>query len=1150
MASLSGLLNSIHYAFSASPRGHRRGRTERFRTSALEQLESRVLLSADYADNRVILSLQATADLADIRGAYPGSDLKPLGDYGLYLVTLPNGVDPMATLGRFQYMAGVNFAEPDWTVTRESIPNDARFPEQWNLHNIGQTVVGQVGVSGSDVDASLAWDIYTGSRSVIIAIVDDGIDYTHPDLAANMWTNTGEIAGNSIDDDGNGYTDDIYGYDFGNLDADPAPDPGDEHGTHVAGIAGAVGNNGIGISGVNWNVQLMAVKIFGTGGGSFVSTIVDSLNYAVANGASVSNHSYNTGTGGPILAHQAAIVNAQSKGHVFVASAGNTGGDNDIIDHYPSDYPLDNVVAVAATDNQDAKASFSNIGLTTVHLGAPGVDILSTIPGANYGLNSGTSMASPHVAGAVAFLMSLRPDLNYQDILGALFRGVDQISALQGVTITGGRMNLKGAIDELPALPDPTPGIPIMIAPTGSLGQPVPQFEWSAAQNAASYELEVDNLTTGRLGFYVRTVTTTTHVADRQFSEGDYRARARTVTAQGLISAYSNYVNFTIDIPAPSPPVITRPQGDIGDSFPTFEWTSSTAAATYSLWVSSITSGQRVIFRTGHDSTTYTHFNPLPDGAYRAWVRAFNAVGEYSAWSTPVQFTIDAPIPIAPTITAPAAVTTSINPRIIWTAVDGASSYDLWINNLSTAKSQYVRQTNLARTPTYYDPPVLTQGNYTAWIRAANGNGEYSPWSTGYSFTVDILPPATPTLTGPLGLNGSTTVTTVTPTFTWTTAARASLYDLWVNNMTTGQAQIVRKSDLKTTSYTSLSNLTQGEYRAFIRAINSAGEVGEWSNAFVFTIDEPTPSVPTITGPLPNPAGSIETATPTFTWTSSVKAPLYELKIDDLTLNTVNVIRVTGINKESYAIPTAKRFAEHTYVAQVRAYNTSGDTSAWSELYRFRIDVPEPSTPTPLGPGDTSRDTTPEFTWTHASNSVRYEILVRDLVRGENIVLNVTSFGIRPDGTTAFYILPNAQALRPSTYRFWIRAFNSLGQSSSWSSSKTFVISAKLDPSLLQDGDMFANADEVLLASAVMTAEPQQTDNEASESANQSFNAQPQAPAYGGRDSMPQPSREARIAVNAAEGDDTALIDATMWMLSDPSVGTESRTAAQTTTRS
>ncbi len=696
----------------------------------------------------------------------------------------------------------------------------------------------------------------------------------------------------------------------------------------------------------------------------------------------------------------------------------------------------------------------------------------------------------------------------------------------------------------------PLPSTPTMIGPVGTLTQPIPLFEWTIGANAASYDLEVDNLTTGQAGYYTRNVTATSHLADRQFVQGDFQARVRTVAADATFSAWSNYVLFTIDIPQPVPPVISRPQGDIGDSFPLFEWNSSANASTYTLWVSSITTGQRIIFRTGQSTTTYTHFNPLPDGSYRAWVRAFNAVGEYSAWSTPVQFTIDVPIPAAPTITAPAAVTTSINPRIVWTAVDGAASYDLWVNNLSTGRSQYIRQTNIARTPTYFDPPVLTQGNYTAWVRAANGNGEYSPWSTGYLFTVDILPPATPRMTGPLGLNGSTTVTTIKPTFTWTAAARASVYDLWVNNMTTGQGQIVRKSDITTTSYTSIANLPQGEYRAFIRGINSAGEVGEWSNVFIFTIDEATPSVPKITAPVPNPAGSVENANPTFTWTSDVRAPLYELKIDDLTLNTVNVIRVTGITTESYTIPTAKRLAEHTYVAQVRAYNNSGDTSAWSELYRFRIDVPEPSTPTPLGPDGTSRDTTPEFTWTHASNSVRYEILVRDLVRGENIVLNVTTFGLRSDGTTAFYVLPNAKALRPSTYRFWIRAFNSLGQSSSWSSSKTFVISAKLDPSLLQDVDIFAIVDEVILASAVMPDDSQQTDGDSSESANPSSDARLQVPANGRWDSITPPPREARVAANATEGDDAALIDATMWMLADPSVGAESRTVTKTTTRS
>ncbi len=1044
MVSMSELFFNIRSVLGTEKKSHRRKNAERFRSSAIEQLDTRVLLAATYADDHVILSLQPNTDVAAIRGMYPGSEIRPLGDYGLHLVTLPASIPAIDTISRYEHTQGVNFAELDWVVTREAIPNDPRFPEQWNLKNVGQTVAGQAGIAGADVDADPAWDLHTGSGSVIVAIVDDGIDYNHPDLAANMWTNPGEIAGNGVDDDNNGFIDDIRGYDFGSLDSDPMPDPGDAHGTHVAGIVGAVGNNGLGISGVDWNVKLMAVKIFGNAG-NFVSTIVGALNYAVDNGALVSNHSYNTGTGGPILAHQAAIVNAQSKGHVFVSSAGNTTGDNDVIDHYPSDYPFDNVIAVAATDNQDAKAGFSNFGVTTVHLGAPGVDVLSTIPGAAYGLNSGTSMASPHVAGAVALLMSFRPDLNYQDILGAMYRGTDKIPSLQGITITGGRLNLKNAIDELPALPDPTPGIPSMLAPIGTIPQATPQFFWTSAQNASQYELEVDDVSRGRAAFYVRTATSTSHVAAYQFGEGDYRARVRTITAKGLISAWSNYADFTIDVPAPAKPRILRPNGDITDSFPTFEWTSDVNSRTYTLWVNSVTTQQRIIYRTAYAGTTYVHFDPLPDGMYRAWVKAFNTVGESSAWSDFVEFTIDAPIPVAPVITAPIPVTTSVNPRIIWTPVEAAAKYDLWVNNLTTGTAQYIRRENISRLTPYYDPPALPQGSYLAWVRAANGNNEFSPWSAGYSFTVDVLPPGTPKMLGPTGPIVNLTITTSNPTFKWTAVDRAVKYDLWVNNVTTGQFQIIREQNITGTEYLALNNLPQGNYRAWVRGINSANEVGEWSTVYVFTLDEPIPSIPVITAPVPNPAGSVENPNPTFLWTADFDAPFYEFRLDDVTLNKTSVIRVTNIQAKSYTIPNNQRLAEHTYQALVRGINNSGEKSDWSVAYRVRIDVPNPTTPSIIAPSGTSKDTTPTFQWTHDPAAFRYEILVRDLERNESIVLQVKTFAVDPTGKIAFYTLPDSQALRPGTYRFWIRAFNSIGTASSWSNSKTFVISASLD---------------------------------------------------------------------------------------------------------
>jgi hypothetical protein len=674
----------------------------------------------------------------------------------------------------------------------------------------------------------------------------------------------------------------------------------------------------------------------------------------------------------------------------------------------------------------------------------------------------------------------------------------------------------------------PLPSIPTMLLPVGVLSQPVPTFEWTSGANSASYDLEVDNLTANRLGYYTANVTTTSHTANRQFEQGDYRARVRNRASNGTITDWSNYVQFTVDIPNPATPVIRRPQGDVGDSFPTYQWDPAANAASYSLWVTSLTSGQRVLYRTGEVGTQYTHFEALPDGPYRAWVRAFNAIGEFSPWSMPVDFRIDAPVPATPQLTAPVSPAASLNPRFVWTAVDGVSYYDLWVNNLTTGTAQYIRQTNLSRLRNYYDPTQMTQGNYTAWIRAINGSGEASPWSNPYNFTVDIPAPAVPKMTGPTGPNGSLTINTINPTFTWTAAARAVKYDLWVNNVTTGQIQIIRKTDLTTTTYTSLNNLPQGEYRAFVRGINSAGEVGDWSPAYVFTIDEPAPLVPVITEPLANAGGAVESANPTFKWTIAANAPFYEFKLDDQTLNQIDVVRVSGLTDKQYTIPTAKRLAERIYVARVRAYNNSGDVSNWSEPFRIRVDVPNPSTPTLLGPGDTIRDTTPEFSWTYSRTAFRYEILVRDLLRNENIVLNVSAFSVNPEGTIASYVLPNDKALRPGTYRFWIRAFNSLGQASNWSTSKTFVIAEASSPEGEAGNTLLASAAARPVLTALVSPVSDNTPG-------RSVEVPPVDPA-------PEMS-ETPAPVVAEEGTPrirpvgpVELIDAVVWQIADPSI--------------
>jgi len=273
----------------------------------------------------------------------------------------------------------VEYAEPNYIYHARATPNDSNFANQWGLNNTGQNVNGTSGTSDADIDAPEAWNITTGSSSVVVAVVDSGVNYNHPDLDGNIWTNSGETANNSSDDDGNGYIDDIRGWDFVDNDNDPMDSTG--HGTHVAGIIGAEGNNGLGVTGVAWNVKIMPLRVFNTLGSSTSANVASAINYAVVNGAKVINYS----AGGPNFSQTFlnAITAANTAGVLFVGAADNGGSDGigddtDSITDYPADYNVPNILIVAATDQDDNLASFSNYGATTVDVGAPGVNIYST----------------------------------------------------------------------------------------------------------------------------------------------------------------------------------------------------------------------------------------------------------------------------------------------------------------------------------------------------------------------------------------------------------------------------------------------------------------------------------------------------------------------------------------------------------------------------------------------------------------------------------------------------------------------------------------------------------------------------------------------------------------------------------------------------
>jgi subtilisin family serine protease len=310
----------------------------------------------------------------------------------------------------------VRHAEPNYLVRRALLPDDSDFSQQWYLHNTGQRFANnQRGTEGVDIGAPEAWELHTGSGNIIVAVLDSGVDSLHPDLAANIWNNPGEIA-NGLDSDGNGKIDDLRGWNFVNNNNNIEDNDQASHGTHASGIIGAIGNNARGVSGINWRVQLMPLKFLDADGSGFVAHAIAAIDYAVAHGARVINASYGypadcTVVPSPSVLERQAIERALQAGVLFVAAAGNSGCNNDLTPFYPASHPVANIIAVAASDPRDSLATFSSYGPTSVHLAAPGVLILSTLRQEAYGYLSGTSMAAPMVSGAAALLFSYRPEL-------------------------------------------------------------------------------------------------------------------------------------------------------------------------------------------------------------------------------------------------------------------------------------------------------------------------------------------------------------------------------------------------------------------------------------------------------------------------------------------------------------------------------------------------------------------------------------------------------------------------------------------------------------------------------------------------------------------------------------------------------------------
>ncbi|HXG12217.1 MAG TPA: S8 family serine peptidase [Gemmataceae bacterium] len=451
-----------------------------------------VVIEGEYDPSAILVRFRpeaaAAGPLTAAAGTQLGEEIAPLLVPGLRMVRLQQGTTVAQALAAYRRDPLVDYAEVNSVVEVQVIPNDPQFGSLWGLHN----------ANDADIDAPEAWDVHTGSRRMAVAVIDTGINYLHPDLYLNGWINQREIPpailanltdvdgdglitffdlnnsanqgpgkvvdtnGNSlidgadllasvsaggwadgIDADGNNFVDDLIGARFlgGSFSNNPLDDHG--HGTHVAGTIGAIGNNRTGVTGINWAVQLVPLKGLNSNGRGFSSDLIACLNYAVAQGVRVSNNSY----GGSNFSQSFfnALTAARNAGHLFVAAAGNSGANADINPLYPAAYDVDNIISVAASDANDNRSGFSNYGRTSVDLAAPGEGILSTYQG-SYAWLSGTSMATPHVAGVAGLVWSLHPEWTYAQVRGQILSTVDVKPQWQGLSVTGGRLNARRAL--------------------------------------------------------------------------------------------------------------------------------------------------------------------------------------------------------------------------------------------------------------------------------------------------------------------------------------------------------------------------------------------------------------------------------------------------------------------------------------------------------------------------------------------------------------------------------------------------------------------------------------------------------------------------------------------------------------------------------
>jgi thermitase len=638
--------------------------------------------------------------------------------FRLSVVDLPSDLPVEEAVERYEESPDVEYAEPDYLLQASQTPaaNDPDYPKLYGLNNTGQ----DGGTADADVDAPEAWSTTSGNAETVVAVIDSGVDIGHPDLKNNVWVNADEVAGNGIDDDGNGYVDDVNGWDFVKNDATVFDSGDNPHGTHVAGTIAAEGNNNVGVVGVNWRAQIMPLKFLDATGSGYTSHAIKALDYAVANGAKISNNSY--GGGGFLQSFLDSLRKADAAGHLFIAAAGNGGGDgvgddNDATPSYPASYDSPNVVAVAATNRKDSMASFSNYGATSVDIAAPGVGILSTVPG-GYDSYSGTSMATPHVAGAAALLKSNHPSLPVAEIKAKLLGSVDKKSNLTGKTVAGGRLNAAAALPPDTAPPETT----ISSGPSGAVNASSAAFGFSSSEAGSRFECSLDG---GPFG------PCTSPKEYTGLADGPRIFEVRATDAAGNADSTPASRAWTVDATAPvaEPPAQSlAPNSTLGTSavpvkltWSANDGTDGSGAARYELQQSTNGGAYSNVSLPTATATNITR-SLAPNYTYRFRARAQDKAGNWSAWAEGPAFKV----------TAYQESSSAIVDTGAWTTA-----------KLSGAYGGKVQHASLAGRSATFAVPTGTKD--VAWVSTlASNRGQAEVWLDGVKVaTVDLYDPAT-----------------------------------------------------------------------------------------------------------------------------------------------------------------------------------------------------------------------------------------------------------------------------------------------------------------------------------------------------------------------------------------------------------------------